>query len=75
MNLILNWFESLIQFFFMIFKLVGWFLGGLINLGTVLMESVNVFMEVMDFLPPTAAMSLAAVCGILVTLRILGAVM
>lgn len=74
MNLIINWIESIVQFFFMLFKLLGWVLGGLLNLGTVLMETVNVFTEVMDFLPDAVSMSLVSFCAILVTLRILGAI-
>ena len=75
MNIIVNWLESIIQFFFMLIKLVMMVLGGIANLGTVLMESINVLMEVSDFLPPVVGTALYAVLGIMLTLRILGALM
>lgn len=73
MGVIINWIESVVQFFFMLFKLIVWLLGGVANLGIVLTESVNILMEVMDFLPDVVSTCLVAVCGILVTLRIIEA--
>ena len=74
MNIIVNWLMSLVQFIFMLFKFLLMVIGGLTNLGTILMESVNVLMEVIDFLPLVVRTTFMAVLGIMVTLRILGAI-
>lgn len=73
MNIIINWCESLVQCVMSLFQLVFMMISGLINLGTILMESVNVLMEVTDFLPSVVGTAFFAVLGIMVTLRLLGA--
>ena len=73
MNIIINWCQSLVELVFSLFKLIFMMLSGLVNLGTILMESVNVLVEVTDFLPPVVGTVFFAVLGILVTFRILGA--
>lgn len=72
MGVIMAWLESLVQSFFMVFKFIGWLLGGLVNLGTIMTESINIFSEILDILPYSIASTLIAICGGLVVFRILG---
>lgn len=72
MGVIVAWLESLIQSFFMVFKFIGWLLGGLVNLGTVMTESINIFSEILDILPEVVVSTMVAICGGLIVFRILG---
>lgn len=72
MGVIISWLESLVQSIFMVIQFVFWLLGGLVNLGTVMMESINIFAEILRFLPATVTSTMVAVCGGLVVFRIFG---
>ena len=63
---------SFIQSSFMIIKYIFWMLGGLVNLGAVMTESINIFAEILEFLPTVVTTTMIAVCGGLVVFRILG---
>lgn len=72
MNVILSWLESIIQVVFMLIKLVFWILRGLFNMITMMTESINIFSEILGFLPGTVVSVMLALCALLIVLRILG---
>lgn len=72
MGVIIAWLESLVQSIFMGIKFIFWMLGGLLNLGTVMTESINIFAEILEFLPSVVTSTMIAVCGGLVVFRIFG---
>lgn len=72
MGVIIAWLESLVQSIFMGIKFLFWMLGGLLNLGTVMTESINIFAEILEFLPSVVTSTMIAVCGGLVVFRIFG---
>lgn len=63
---------SAIQSIFMVIKFIFWFLGGLVNLGTVMTESINILAEIFEFLPTVVTTTMIAVCGGLIVFRVLG---
>ena len=72
MNVIISWLESLVQSVLSCIKFVFWLLGGLVNLGTVMTESINIFAEILEFLPGIVTSTMIAVCGGLIVFRIFG---
>lgn len=72
MGVVISWLESLVQSIFMGIQFIFWLLGGLVNLGTVMTESINIFSEVLRFLPGVVTSTMIAVCGGLIVFRILG---
>lgn len=51
---------------------IVWLVGGLVNLGSVMSESMNLFREVLEFFPFSVSSTLIAMCGGLIVLRIFG---
>lgn len=72
MQVIISWLESLVQSIFMGIQFIFWLLGGLVNLGTVMTESINIFAEILGFLPGVVTSTMVAVCGGLIVFRIFG---
>lgn len=72
MGAIVAFLESLIQSVFMIIQFIFWLLGGLVNLGTMMTESINIYAEILQFFPSVITSALVAICGGLVVLRIFG---
>lgn len=72
MSVIVSFFESLVQSVFMGIKYIFWLLQGLLNLGTIMTESTNIFAEILSFLNPVVTSTMIAVCGGLVVFRIFG---
>ena len=72
MGVIISWLESLVQSIFMGIQFIFWLLGGLVNLGTVMTESINIFSEILRFLPGAVTSTMVAGCGGLVVFRIFG---
>ena len=67
---------SFLQAFFnsiaTLLRFIFWFLRGLLNSVTVMTESVNIFGEIIDFLPAAVATTMLAVMGGLIAFRIFG---
>lgn len=72
MSVIISWLESLVDSIFTGIQFLFWLLGGLVNLGTVMTESINIFSEILQFLPGVVTSTMIAVCGGLVVFRIFG---
>lgn len=69
---IISWLESLVQSVFTGIQFIFWLLSGLVNLGTIMTESINVFGEILRFLPEVVVSAMIAVCGGLIVFRIFG---
>lgn len=67
---------SFLQAFFnsiaTILRFIFWFLRGILNTATVMTESLNIFGEIIDFLPAAITGMLVSVMGGLIVFRILG---
>lgn len=67
---------SFLQAFFnsiaTILRFIFWFLRGTLNTATVMTESLNIFGEIIDFLPAAITGMLVSVMGGLIVFRILG---
>lgn len=55
-----------------LFKIIGWWLMGIVDLGEMFVQSLPIFTDVFSFFPVHVASALIAVCGGLLVLRIFG---
>ena len=54
------------------FKIIFWWLRGIVDLGEMFNASISILVDVFDFFPAAVVSSLMAVCGGLLVLRLFG---
>ena len=54
------------------FKIIGWWIMGVVDLGEMFVQSLPVFTDIFSFFPVGVSSALIAVCGGLLVLRIFG---
>lgn len=72
MSAIGDFFVNLIYSIRSFFKIIFWWIQGIVDLGGMFNVAIGILVDVFDFFPAAVVSSLLAVCGGLLVLRLFG---